>query len=166
MSAYRKSYYLRHPRNAWREFVYWPVRNRRQLASRGWADSDVWGLDHTLCRRLGAQLLHLADIAHGWPGNDEFPMYEDWIDALRVNGQALLDYALRPGQTELTTKWHDLKFGTGTGARSDWMAKINSEDDEPTAAAWLELRALEERLDIGGQQALHWVADHLGHLWD
>ena len=164
MAAYRKRYYLSHPRQAYREFVYWPIRNRRQLVRRGWADTDTWGLDHTLCLRLGAQLLHLADTAHGWPGDDEFPTYEDWTTALRANGQALLDYAKRPGQGELTSKWHDLKFGKDPG--SDWLSKINSEDDEPTKVAWTELISLGERLDAAGQEALHWVADHLGSLWD
>ena len=163
MAGYRKSYYLKHPRSAYREFVYWPVKNCWQLVRRGWVDSDTWGLDHVLGKRLGAQLIHLADHVHGWP-DQLFKTPEEWSAALRENGQALLDYALQPGQTELTMKWHDLKFGKDR--KGDWLAKINSENDEATEAVWRELRALEERHYDEAQKAMHWVADHFGHLWD
>ena len=162
MTERRKSYYLKHPRSAYYEFVYWPIKNRWQLLRRGWANSDIWGLDNVLCRRLGAQLLYLADHDHGWP-DQEFETPEEWSAALRENGQALLDYTQKPGYTELLMKWHDLKFGSG---KSDWIAQINAPDDEATAAASEEMMALEERYYEGGQNALHWVADHLGNLWD
>lgn len=159
----RKSYYIKHPRSAYREFIYWPIKNRWQLLRRGWADSDTWGLDHALCHRLGAQLIHLAETDHGWP-DQLFKTPEEWSMALRENGQALLDYDEQPGQAELLTKWHDLKFGKHP--RSDWLAKINSVDDKATEAAWKELMSLEERFYDEAQKSLHWVADHLGHLWD
>ncbi len=46
-----------------------------------------------LARWLGAQLLSLAAEAHGWPESAEFRTFEDWVHALRTNGEALLAYA-------------------------------------------------------------------------
>ena len=161
MASYRPRHYLTHPRKAYREFVYWPVRSHWQLARRGWADSDVWHLDSVLCARLGAQLLYLADIAHGWPEAYAASL-EDWQAALRANGQALLDYHKQPGYAELLMKWQDLKFG---GER-DILKQLATPDAPESSKASAELRALEERLETEAQAALHWVADHLGGLWD
>lgn len=60
-----------------------------QRLTRGWDDRSLWSLDWYLCRTLGAQLTEMADIAHGWPSNDEFPTFEDWTHALRRHGAAL-----------------------------------------------------------------------------
>jgi hypothetical protein len=92
-----------------------------QRVVRGWDDRTLWSLDHSLAVTLGAQLTRLADIAHGWPGNEEFPAFEDWTAALRENGAKLSAY----------------------GA-----------DDE------------NGDLYGGAQDALRWVADHLGYIWD
>jgi len=54
--------------------------------------SLAWALDVHLARTLGAQLIHLADTTHGWPGNEEFPEPEDWDAALRRHGATLLAY--------------------------------------------------------------------------
>lgn len=163
MANYRKRYYLGHPRVAWREFVYWPIKNGWQLAHRGWADSDTWGLDYALCRRLGAQLMHLAETVHGWP-DQKYDTPEEWTEALRKNGQALTNYAVKPGHNEVLKEWHDLKFGKDP--IDNWLGKINSKNDAATEAAWLELRGMDNRYYDEAQAALYWVADHFGHLWD
>lgn len=67
------------------------VRLGRQRLFRGWDDSAVWSLDDHLSKTLGAQLVKMADVAHGWPG-DEWGTFEEWTGALREHGEALLTY--------------------------------------------------------------------------
>lgn len=80
-----------------------------------------------LAGRLGAQLLHFADVTNGWPGTDEFPDHEAWQQALRKAGTALQRYA---------------------------TADIYELPDDEVDLVWQ-----------GAKDALHWVADHLEHLW-
>lgn len=63
----------------------------RQRVTRGWDDSAVWSLDVWLCRTLGAQLTHMAGIAHGWPAGGEWT-FDMWVNTLRENGDALTAY--------------------------------------------------------------------------
>lgn len=62
-----------------------------QRLTRGWDVRSVWSLDDDLSGRLGAQLLHMADIAHGWPG-EQYGTFDDWVRDLRRAGWALLRY--------------------------------------------------------------------------
>lgn len=71
------------------------VRCAVQRLTRSWDDTATYNLDDHLASTLGAQLLHLADIAHGWPQSEEFPTFADYQDALRTHGTALLAYANR-----------------------------------------------------------------------
>lgn len=100
-----------------------PMVGRLQKAisrvRRGWAPEDTWSLDGHLCRTLGEMLIYLADHVHGGSSEPEYPTAEDWREALRSNGSALLHYDIH--------------------------------DDRAYAEA---------------QQALRWVADNLGAIWD
>lgn len=71
-----------------------------QRLTRGWDDRSLWSLDWYLCRTLGAQLTELAEISHGWPGNDEFPEFEDWQEALRHHGAVLTAAAVNDGTAD------------------------------------------------------------------
>jgi hypothetical protein len=64
-----------------------------QRLIRGWDDRATWSLDVHLARTLGNQLLHLADSTHGWPHSDTYPEPQDWEEALRLHGHALVRYA-------------------------------------------------------------------------
>lgn len=64
-----------------------------QRINRGWDDSDVWSMDTTMSKSIGAQLIHLANTTHGWPGTEEFQHPDEWTDLLHQHGQALLNYA-------------------------------------------------------------------------
>jgi hypothetical protein len=47
-----------------------------QRGRRGWADRDVWNLDHYLSTVIRDSVNHLNETKHGWPGD---PMtYEEW----------------------------------------------------------------------------------------
>lgn len=86
----------------WRLVCYripkWPNQARtavicgHQRLVRSWDVRSVWGLDHWLGRVLGAQLVRMADIAHGWPGDYEGG-FDQWVADLRTHGEALKHYA-------------------------------------------------------------------------
>lgn len=83
--------------DAWRRLKraphdsYWGVRFAWQRMFRGWDDRSLWSLDTWLGRTVGAQLLAMADIAHGWPGGPDWT-FETWTAALRQHGRVLTDY--------------------------------------------------------------------------
>lgn len=108
-----------------------------QRVSRGWDDSAAWSLDVSLARTLGQQLNHLAQTTHGWP-SDEYPRFEEWQIALRHNAALLLAYA-------------EGKFALPRGDSDRELAVSVAESEKQYAEA---------------QQALKWVADNLGYLWD
>jgi len=126
-----------------------PVRATTQRAGRGWADRDTWGLDGYLCTTLAGALNHMAEVAHGWPGNDAYPEFEDWTAALRkaaagLNGWANHDDSPAADAAAAAFEVGDAEFTVASDA--------NSADDTTRLAA--------------AQDALHWVADNLPHLWD
>jgi hypothetical protein len=68
-----------------------------QRVVRGWDDRALWNLDSHLGRVLGAQLIEMADIAHGYPGGPEGKWtLETWTAELRKHGEALQAYADHP----------------------------------------------------------------------
>lgn len=69
------------------------VSHAVQRETRGWDDTATWSLDYHLASTLGAQLKHLAATTHGWPQSEKFPTFENWQDALNVNGDKLIAYA-------------------------------------------------------------------------
>jgi len=111
-----------------------------QRVSRGWDDSATWSLDVHLARLLSEQLNHLADTTHGWPGepDGDFPHFEDWQFALRENALKLRVYA-------------DGKF---------------SVPDAGLASSESDLNAVLEEQYSAAQEAMRWVADNFGSLWD
>lgn len=61
---------------------YWGVKTFIQRGRRGWADRDVWNLDHYLARVIGESVHHLAVIDHGWPQSETYPTYESFVQDL------------------------------------------------------------------------------------
>lgn len=126
------------------------ARQATQRANRGWGDEDVWRLDTHLCEVLGGMLAQLADDAHGWPGTDEFETMDNWTAALRTNAGALLRYSAGTPD-DLLSAWH--RAATTRGSAQAEMLRRALDEDEA------------QRLSLA-QDALRWVADHLGNLWD
>jgi hypothetical protein len=87
--------------HVWRTVKHAPGNARNQVrwawqrVHRGWDDRALWSLDTWLAGTLGAQLVAMADVAHGWPiPSGEFEWtFESWTEALRVHGEGLLTYA-------------------------------------------------------------------------
>lgn len=97
-----------------------------QRVVRGWDDTSLWRLDGWLAKTLGAQLVEMSEIAHGYP-DDDYP-YERWVADLRKHGEALQHYA-----------------------EFDFLESPDQWDADVYPAA---------------RDALRWVADNLGSLWD
>lgn len=77
--------------NLWRftpRGMYYTVLSIVQRARRGWADTDVYDLDHYLADVIAGTLRRLADTDHGWPQSDEYPTYESFVNDLRKMADA------------------------------------------------------------------------------
>ena len=67
-----------------------------QRATRSWDDTELWSLDTVFTKRLGEQLMTLAQDGHGWPGEDNgYSTKEEWEEALYSHGNALRYYSLK-----------------------------------------------------------------------
>jgi len=156
-----KQYY-----SPWNHITNWP-RNIRlffrrykwayQRATRGYADCDVWDLDHFYTRLFAGSLNRLADIAAGYPGNDQFPTYEDWINYLRemaqLFSQSLESNNYYPAPAE--EKWWD------------WNQKHGWKDENPFADDMIKEaheNALNREADFN--KAWEMMGKVYEHLWD
>ena len=75
----------RYPLNWWKNIKLFFRRFKWawQRATRGFADCDIWDLDSSILNYLSGTLKQLSEIAEGWPGNEQFPKYEDWTNFLK-----------------------------------------------------------------------------------
>lgn len=62
-------YHATHPRKAYRQAIYWPVRRFIERGRRGWSVSDTWGFDTYIAGVLADGIERLRDDLHGHPGN-------------------------------------------------------------------------------------------------
>jgi len=112
-----------------------------QRLTRGWDDTATYSLDTHLAGVLGAQLIHLAETTHGWPGEEtmwETP--EKWEADLKRQGNRLIAYS------------------------NSWS--LEAPEDFSDEAAWDGYNSREEQLMKDAQKALRWVAKNLRYLWD
>lgn len=116
------------------------VRYAYQRVARGYDDRSLWNLNHYLPKFLGEQLVEMAEIAHGFPGDygpvhsipddpADDPRFVQWTTDLRRHGEALLEFHKQDD---------DL-----TGNPDEW-----------------------EAVYAPAQEALRWVAENLATLWD
>lgn len=75
----------RHPLNWWGniKLFFRQFKWAYQRATRGFADCDIWNLDGSILNYLSGTLKQLSETAAGWPGNNQFPEYEDWTIFLK-----------------------------------------------------------------------------------
>lgn len=66
------------------------VRYAYQRVKRGYDDRSVWNLNYYLPKFLGEQLVTMAEIAHGYPG-EHYP-FDRWTADLRRHGSALITF--------------------------------------------------------------------------
>lgn len=87
---------------------YWRVRYFVQRGRRGWANCDVWNLDHYLARVIGETVHHLAKIDHGWPVSETYPTYESFVADLAKMADSFEHYT-RLEDEELSDFYVDWK---------------------------------------------------------
>jgi hypothetical protein len=121
----------------------------RVRAKVGWAPRDLWNFDGYLSTLLAGALDELAETSHGWP-SDLYDSPEQWKLALHANAQALRAYT--QGDPEATARWH--KAATTRGCEKEASALMERK------------RAADDARRVGARDALHWLADNFGALWD
>lgn len=122
-----------------------------QRAERGWDDSALWNLNTALCATLGSQLAALASASYSWP-DQVCRSYEEWQQLLLEKSDHLLAYASSQ-ESDADRRFYDL---------------LEDPDAPETSIheAMMESQASQDLVTRRAQDALHWVADVLPHLWD
>lgn len=137
----RYCWHLRNPiRNAKRS-----VRFAYQRVTRGWDDPAAWGMCRRLPKSLGEQLVAMAEMAHGYP--DGYPDHH--LDGCLAYSVFLPDKSEKDAAFER------------------WVADLRTNGEALLALSRLEW--LDDGFDeayAAAQDALRWVADNLGALWD
>lgn len=121
------------------------VMRAGQRVVRGWDDSAVWSLDDHIAKTLGQQLVHLADVTHGYP----------------------------PGYGDITPRTEDSQFIPDAPADDEtyrrWVGDIRRHGQALLAYQEAHYTAYGEDYDAiyqPAREALVWVADNFGSLWD
>lgn len=112
------------------------VKDFIQRGRRGWADSDAWNLHSHIARTLGPALIHMSENLYGYPGRPPYENYEDWKRDVRSAGEKLV-------------------------AWSNWDCTEYDYDLDMDGA-----KTMAEKADKDAKEALQWVADNFGDLWD
>lgn len=121
------------------------IRWARQRVFRGWDDRAVWSLDNHVAETLGAQLILMAEIAHGYP-----PGYGS-ITPRTEDSQFIPD---EPDGDETFNRWAgDLR------KHGEALLAYQKSQYDVYGDAW-------EALYQPAREALVWVADNFGSLWD
>ena len=102
---YTKYYYLTHPW-VWFKHTFQNLRDAWQRATKGYACSDIWDLDHHLLRLLSTTLRDLAANGDSYPGNEPFETpekWETWLTNMATRFEALqTDWAETRNEYEKT----------------------------------------------------------------
>lgn len=112
------------------------IKHFIQRGRRGWADSDSWDLHSYIARTLGPALIHMSENLHGYPGRPPYDNPEDWELDVRDAGEKLVA----------------------------WSTWDRSEADYDLD--WGEARKMHDKVEKDAKEALRWVADNFGDLWD
>lgn len=130
-----------------------------QRATRGYCDPDWWDLDSYYLDLFSETLNHMADNTISWPGNEEFPEFEDWQKYLRTMAQYFYkaneanDYYEHPNQD---IWWEDIEKN-----EKDLNTKSKYSD-----AMITEADSNYKRREADLQNGLHMLEKNFGHLWD
>lgn len=126
-----------------------------QRVTKGAADCDYWDWDHTLLIQFVQGLDWLINNSHGWPGNEEFPEYEDWVAYLKKMKVLFMkadeDNNYYPTPYELKW-WHGVEAG--------------EEDPDDVKAMLDEGQRNWEKRQRDFQEAWDMMGKVFFHLWD
>ena len=138
-----------------------------QRARYGWAKLDIHcGWDATVMKALGEQLVYFSDHTIAWPATGEYLEFEDWANALRTNGQALIDGGSEVPLPDVVDKWYG-ENSFLTEETEDGYHRITFPEKPDYIQTALDAHRDEEvRRYEAAKEALHWVADNHASLWD
>ena len=120
-------------------------------------------MDTYLSKLLADGIKHLADTTHGYPGNDEFPTYEDWRDYLYKISD-LLHYSLG----ELPNEYEEAWLAKWKDKGLDFINYSNETPEEKEITdKFLDKEKENDNLKIEAQnKALKMIYHVYNHLWD
>ena len=139
-----------------------------QRARYGWSKLDIHcGWDSSVGKALGEQLVYFADNAIAWPSSPEYPEFEDWSNALRKNGQALVDHANGIELPKEVSEWYaNNHFKFEPIENSEFGTIVFPEESVRIRKLIEEHMVAETKQYEKATEALHWIADNFGSLWD
>ena len=135
-----------------------------QRVTRGYADYDWWNWDMWMTELMAQSLKTMANKTIGYPGNDEFPTYESWIEYLNkiVN---LLQYSLSELPNEYEEAW--LKI---LETKKTFEEKFNGKrtpEEEEIINKYLDIEVNNDKSKYEAQlEAINMIKHVWGHLWD
>lgn len=157
----------RYPRNWFNniDMFFRQLRWAYQRATKGFCDMDVWDLDGAILNYLSGTIEQLADVCHGYPGDDRFPTPESWDKFLRgmandfYRANEWNDYYDHPAYDAWAKALDD-------GPISDENGRVIDRNPELSAAMVQEDRDLAEIRDKDLEVGLMKLRDVLWNLWD
>lgn len=160
----------------WRYIPNWP-RNAKlflrqfkwayQRAVNGYADCDVWNLDYFLSNLMASSIYKLADITHGWPGTEDFPEFEDWVNYLNDVAMKLYqsnddnDFYKNPYEDEFmeSFSWNEFKDDEGN-------IYIESNHNDIRNKYITEEKNIAFKREQDFAEAWSMLGDYFHNLWD
>lgn len=104
---YSIRYYLTHPHKFIRQ-CWMNIKAAWQRITKGYANYDIWDMDHYILEILSRMLRQLATRANGYPGHEPFTTYEEWIKWLQAMATRL--EALQTNWTETQNEYEEEYF--------------------------------------------------------
>lgn len=133
-----------------------------QRITRGYSDADTWDLNTYYLYLFHDTLNYLADHHYGYPGNDEFPKDEDWIDYLKTmaNKFELANEDAQKLPTPAADKWYEwLEQHPTTTPWSDNSNPYNQ-------AMYDEFNENDKQRDKEMREGMDMLKHVMWHLWD
>ena len=149
----------RYPINWWRniKLFFRQFKWAWQRATRGFADCDVWNLDSSILNYLSGTLKYLSENAVGWPGDKQFPKYEDWTTFLKEMSEKFA--AANESNNYYSTPMED-KWG-------EWYEKHPNFDKNPYVEdMFKEQQENELKRERDFAEAWSAIGEVMWNLWD
>ncbi len=150
----------------WLTYSEWRYRLRHRLWGffqrgwRGWADHDVWGLDHYLAGVMAGALWRLADTHHGYPV-DFMPGYPgSWECTSEESEAASAAWAAWLRDKAAHLQWYHLDED-GTSDDLGWVREDLSEEEKSA-----RIEAHTAKMRRFHEEVMPDLARRWGSLWD
>ena len=129
-----------------------------QRITKGYANCDLWNLDHYLAKLIASAVRELAETGMGFPGDEEFPTEESWEEYLKT----IADFFEMYLDDELFNVYEEdyLKMIEEKGLISN--GDMTPEEEE-LFHNYIEVE--KENAEFRSE-ALHGAVERLNHIWE